>query len=568
MRTLWVAAVILGLAVLSLGALAVTWTIPLQEWDAYSSGTWAVLIAHGSPLLPPEVDRILRQRPLVYVVEGLIWRAIGSTSMRAARIYSLLFSVLLAWATYLVAQALGPNRARSLLATFVAASPLVTEQVSSTLSDIPATALVWLGFWVSTKAAPRKRAGLWILAGILFSVALLAKVTVCPLILILIAIAAMPSLRDMSRRDVAVAVASLAAPGLLVLSYFNYVRAGVKWGFFLFGWAGRYYASLAGLHWISNLEHPEWFGVFLTVGFLVALATYLLRAFARRTPKSGVIALIFAFVAVYVSVGTWGLTTPLRPYGSPKWDRWLAGFPEVLAILAIGLFFLVRRFESGKVFGRELLIPVAVYGVLWWWKLGYDRRFLVVILPAVCIFVAGWLSVTLDRILAERRTALFGCALAFLLAMSWEGGKKMDHGYPVFSRAMVGINRKDGLEPEAKLIDIFGDEARVMLRLQDMVRADPELSLVSPDNRLKFHLGPNVTIDYVQSPTLGMYDVLVWTKNPGVAQQYAQSFLIPDPLLCLKEGGRLSLLFSGGDYEVYRIGAPASAPEPVSAPTR
>ena len=138
--------------------------------------------------------------------------------------------------------------------------------------------------------------------------------------------------------------------------------------------------------------------------------------------------------------------------------------------------------------------------------------------------------------------------------MSWEGGKKMDHGYPVFSRAMVGINRKDGLEPEAKLIDIFGDEARVMLRLQDMVRADPELSLVSPDNRLKFHLGPNVTIDYVQSPTLGMYDVLVWTRNPGVAQQYAQSFLIPDPLLCLKEGGRLSLLFSGGDYEVYRIG--------------
>lgn len=561
-RSIWIGALILGLVILFLGALVVTWTIPFQEWDAYSSGTWSVLISQGRPLLPPEVDRILRQRPLVYLVQGLIWRAIGYPSMRAGRLYSLLYSVLLVWATYLVSQAVGRKRSRALLAAFlVAASPLVTEQVSSTLTDIPAAALVWLGFWAVTRAVSdseraRRAIAWWIGAGILFSAALLAKVAAFPVILVLIAVGAGPSLPKMSRSRIAAALAALGIPASLVFLYFNHIRIEVSWSYFLFGWAGPFYSSLAGQHWISNLKELQWFGVFLTAALVMALASWSARSWLRRSPsREGVAAVILGLAAVYVCIGTRGLTAPLRSFESPAWDRWIAGLPEIAAVLSLGLYASRRpRPGDSRPFARYLLVPAGLFWILWWWKLGYDRRFLVIVLPAVCLFVAGWLSDLLEETWARRESAPFVCALALLAALGWEGGKKMDHGYPVFSKNIFQINMKNGLEPEAKLVDIFGDEARVMIRLREMIRAEPGLRILSPDNRLKFYLGSNATIDYAVEPeALDQFDVFVWLNNPDVLHQYAQKYHLVHPLERLREGERLSLLFSGGLYDVYRI---------------
>src|SRR6202521_1368965 len=83
------------LAVLFLGAFAVSWTIPFQEWDAYSFGTWSRFIADGDAILSPKADQIAHQRPLVPVPQGLIWRGLGHPSMRAGGMLSLSYPVLL-----------------------------------------------------------------------------------------------------------------------------------------------------------------------------------------------------------------------------------------------------------------------------------------------------------------------------------------------------------------------------------------------------------------------------------------------------------------------------------------
>ena len=62
------------LVLLFLGAFAVSWTIPFQEWDAYSIGIWSRFIADGDAIVSPKVDQVAHQRPLVPVPQGLIWR--------------------------------------------------------------------------------------------------------------------------------------------------------------------------------------------------------------------------------------------------------------------------------------------------------------------------------------------------------------------------------------------------------------------------------------------------------------------------------------------------------------
>jgi hypothetical protein len=565
----WVGALIAGILILFAGAIAVSWTIPFQEWDAYSAGTWSTLISQGSPLFPPEIDQILKQRPVVFVVQGLIWRALGHQSMRAGRLYSLLFSVLLVWSTYLVAQTLGRNRSRAILAAFlVAASPVVTEQVSSTLTDIPSAALVWLGYWAllrgSTSPLSSRRTLWWLGSGTLFAGALLAKVTVAPMILGLVAIEAVRALSRTGARRTGIDLAVLAVPAGLVILYFDRIRAGAPWSYFLFGWAGPYYSTLAVKYRVPNLKQVQWFGVFLSAALVIALASRASQWLRRRKQKESVAAtaaavVVFALAALYVCVGTRGLTAPLRPYDSPDWDRWVAGVIPLAALLAIG--FVAARSSRGATttapFSGALLPLAGLFWLLWWWKLGYNRRFLVVVLPVVALLVADWLSDVLRSATSERsERVVTGCALAVMLAAGWEGGRRMDHAYPVFSKHLIEINRKDGLQPEAKLADIFGEDAKVLARLQEMTRAEPglRLALVSRDNWLRFYLGKNATIERpVSSRELDRFDYLVWCDHESIRQEYAQTFHLIDPVGNLNAEGRLTLLFSGGHYRVFRI---------------
>jgi hypothetical protein len=567
----WTLALLLGIAILAAGALAVSWTIPFQEWDAYSAGTWSVLVSQGRGLLPPEVDPILRQRPLVYLVQGLIWRSLGGPSMRAGRLYSLSFSVLLVVATWLVAQSLGRNRRRALLAAFlVAASPVVTEWVSSTFTDIPAAALVWTGFWGLRRAAlsppdSPARPFAWCLgAGIAFAGSLLAKVTAAPLVALLVVTSALTWPRAESGPRIAMLSAPVLAPTVAVLLYFDAIRAGQPWWHFLAGWAGPFYSNRAGEFWISNLKQVRWFGVFLSSMLVAAAGCWLAnRAGSDGRARTRTLRfVVLALLAGYLFVGTRGLMAPIRPYDSPAWDRWLAGLPALVAVMVLAFY--GARFRSGqrRPWGAELLPASAVFALLWWWKLGYNRRFLVLILPAVCIFVAGWLDQLFEDGPERHRKPLLAGMLVVAVAVFWEGARSMDHAYPVFSAHMLRLNEKDGLRPESKLVDIFGDNARVLMRLQEIVRAEPRVRVISPDNRLMFFLGSNARIDYpVDERALDGFDYLLWTRNPGVAREYAQNHHLDRPLERLQEGGRLTLAFAGGEYEVYRIRKEAGPPK-------
>jgi hypothetical protein len=548
-----------GLVLLFAGALALSWTIPFQEWDAYSSGHWAVRIAHGSPLFPPAVDRILEQRPLVFVGEGLIWRALGHVSMRAARLYSLAFAVALVLATFRVAResgSSGSSRSRistALVAAFLAAaSPLVTEQVSSTLTDIPAAALAWWGY-VAARAAARagRSTWRWLAAGVLFAGSLLAKPIVAPLVPLLVAAAVWPQLQGKESKEKkrldgdawTAAAIGLGLPALLYLVYFDWVRHGAGWGYVLVGWAGPYYSTLAEGYRLSNLRQVQWFGVLSSAALVVAVASSVGRAPRVRTAAAWA---LLAGAVAWIAFGTAGLTDPLRPFESGSLDRWLAGWPALAALVVLGVVALLRRSAASPRPPWELLAAAAPFCLLWWWKLGYDRRFLVAVLPAVCVFVAEWLPL-------DSRAAV-ACAVVWLAGVGWEGSRRMDRAFPVFSRQLVDINRKNGLAPEAKLVDIFGESARDIERLQAMARQDPSLKFVSPDNRLAFHLGDRVAIRYVCTEgQLAQYDVLVWLHNSGVLQQYAYKYGVRDPLGRLRATGRLVTLWKSPEYEVFRV---------------
>jgi hypothetical protein len=126
----------------------------------------------------------------------------------------------------------------------------------------------------------------------------------------------------------------------------------------------------------------------------------------------------------------------------------------------------------------------------------------------------------------------------------------------VFSKHLIEINRKDGLQPEAKLPDIFGEDANVLARLQEMTRAEPgvRLALVARDNWLKFYLGRNATIERpASSQELDGFDYLVWSDHENIRQEYAETLHLVDPLGHLNAEGRLTPVFSGGHYRVFRI---------------
>jgi 4-amino-4-deoxy-L-arabinose transferase-like glycosyltransferase len=564
--------VLLGLAALALGAVAVSWTIPFQEWNAYSSGTWSMLIYQGAGLLPPEVDPILRQSPLVYVGEGLIWKAIGSPAMWAARTYSLAFSVLLVLATYWLARPAPGHRLAPTLAAFLAAgSPLLTEEVSSTLCDIPAAAMLWLGFLSLRRA--RARPGewrWWLLGGTSFALALLSKTTVIPLVALFLVHAA---LRTQWRglRDFLVAAAALAAPLAVTAIYFVSIRGDLPWRYFLFEWAARYYSNMAAGSRADNLAQVRWFGVFLSALLVAAAAARVSGALrAARWWWDGWTAVIVAGAAAYIVFGTRILTTvPFRPQSYGFSDRWVAGTPAVIAILAL-LLYSIRGTPSGRDGDREslrILVPVVLFGALWWWKLGYDTRFLILVLPPAAVFVGGWIANVIERASRERQIAITVCVLAVLVAAGYEGARRMDRGFPVFSSDMIEINRKDGPSPDAKMVDIFGESARVMRDLQEMVRKEPRIAMVSPDNRLKFFLGRNVSLLYPREPSdLAPFQVLVWVNNPDVRARYRDSLHIPDPLGHLNSTGLLTPVSQTPEYEVYRIGAPAPTPSAASTP--
>ena len=488
----------------------------------------------------------------------------GHVSMRAARLDSLFFSVLLVVITLLLARQEGGSRLQATLAAFLtAASPLVTEHVSSTLSDIPSAALVWGGALAFFRARRRSTNwGWWAVAGALFALSILTKPTALAVIVMILGLALVRQRAWTNGRRGALAFVMILGPFFaLVFFYLDHIRRGMPWRQFLYGWNASY-SKTAASYWTGNLKNVRWFGVFLSISLVLALGSHLVARLRRDDPETrwrwwNSVVIQSALMAVVVWYAVWGskgLTVPLREYGSGAWDRWMAGFPGTIAALV--LFFLAARASPGFLqrLDMEKWIVLLGFSALWWWKLGYDRRFLILVLPVVTITCAGWIANVFEASAARDRPAIVVCIAILLISLGWEGARRMDSGFPVFSSHLVNINREHGLEPEAKLVAIFGDSARVVAELQRMLGENPHLRIVSPDNRLKFYFGTRLAAIYPKgAEDLRKFDILVWINNTGILEQYRQAYGILDPLSRLKQTGLLSPVMITAEYEVYRI---------------
>jgi hypothetical protein len=397
------------LAVLFLGALAVSWTIPFQEWDAFSIGTWSRFIADGDPILSPkaaQTDQIAHQRPLVPVPQGLIWRWLGHPSMRAGRMLSLSYSVLLVVVTFLLARRLKLDRTEALIAALLAgASPLVTEKVSATLSDIPLAALFWAGIFTMLLARERQSIVLWLLTGILWSLSLLGKATALGLCAGFIATTIVYGIRRRWQWKPWLAMAvGLALPGYGVYRYWNRVRAPYPWPYFLFGWGGAYYDDLARSLRLRTLLHANWFGIFLTLIFGAALISWLSPGSRRLT--------LFLLVAggVWAVAARLASHTGLREEGTTLLDNLVAGIPAIVVVIGFAVaLFRAERSPSYRA-EAELLCVSAAYFAVWLLKLNYDRRFLVAILPPVAICASRWLRAVWQSVNEKRSPVLTAAA--------------------------------------------------------------------------------------------------------------------------------------------------------------
>lgn len=536
------------LAALFLGALAVSWTIPFQEWDAYSIGTWSRFIADGDAILSPKADQIAHQRPLVPVPQGLIWRWLGHPSMRAGRMLSLSFSVLLVVVTFLLARRLRLDTTEAWMAAFLAgASPLVTEKVSATLSDIPSAALFWAGILTLLLSREKRSFVYWLLTGILWSLSLLGKVTALGLCAGFIATTVVYGIRQRWQWKPWLAMAfGLALPGYGVYRYWNYVRPPFPWPHFLFGWGGAYYDDLARSLRLRSFLHANWFGIFLTLIFGAALISWLSPGSRRVTTFLLLAGGLWAVAARLIS------SAGLR--GGPGWlDALVAGVPAIVVIIGIAVaLFRSERNPSCRA-DAELLLVSAAYFAAWLLKLNYDRRFLVAILPPVAICASRWLRAMWQFANEKKSQALTAAALVVFAGITWEGFRVMDHGYPVFSREMLAINQRHGLEPEAKMAEIFGDSMRIVTEAQKLVASDPRLRVISPDTRLAFFFGSNIDAWYATPANIANYDLLIWVNNSGILQQYKTVYGIPEPLDALKKTGRLSEIDKTAEYELYRV---------------
>jgi Dolichyl-phosphate-mannose-protein mannosyltransferase len=469
--------------------------------------------------------------------------------MRAGRMLSLSFSLLFVFVTFLLARRREADQTSAWVAGFIAAaSPLVSEQVATALSDIPSAALFWAGVLSMLVAREKRSLPLWLCTGILWGLSVLSKTTALALCAAFIATTILYGIRrHWSRKAWLAMAAGLALPGYAVYHYWNAVRSPFPWRHFLYGWAGAYYAELGRSSRLPTVLHLNWFGILLTLVFVAALIS-------KLSPSSRVVtSWLLVGVGLWAAVARLSSPAGLREYDPGRLDSLIAGVPAIIAVTALALALARTEAQAPDRLETELLSVAAVYFAAWLLKLSYDRRFLVAVLPPVAVVVARWLT-SAARAAANRSSLTLATAvLVTFAAIAWEGARRMDRGYPIFSRHILQTNLHNGLSPEAKMEEIFGPSMRIVAEVQEMIASNPELRIVAPDTRLPFFFGRNVDASYPTPATIGNYDLLMWVNNTGVIQQYRMVHGIQDPLDALKKTGRLTEIEKTPEYELYRI---------------
>ena len=258
-------------------ALVIAYVIPLHAQDALTFGEWSRLIAQSWHFHFPAVTGQEYGRPLLYVLQGWLWGAIGVDDS-SGRILSLLFSLLLLGALiWLVREERAWGTLAGLLAVLaLLATPVFAFQMVSGLTDVPVAAFIALtGALVWGRRPSRARAGAVAIG------AALAMLTKPSALLALIGLALAQLLVDEPWRNrllyrVGPICAGLGAGLAYDLTQARYVHQGLR-KFLQSGVNTDYYRALADEARRYAIFDGNWFGDGLRVAAFFALLYAVLR---------------------------------------------------------------------------------------------------------------------------------------------------------------------------------------------------------------------------------------------------------------------------------------------------
>jgi hypothetical protein len=366
-----------ALAVVSAAALLVYFAVaaivavalPYHSWDAFSFGAWSRGIADTGDLHAPGGFTVAYQRPLFYVLQGLLWRATGF-HLWEGRLLSLSFSVLFVVAVALLAARVLRLGLSGTIAAVLAAVliPDFAVNVAGGLSDVPAAAMVAAvaaAFHLTPRTRVRPAA-----VGVLAALAVLSKSTA---IVAVLAFAGAELLGPRAGlRERATRIAPLVSGALAGLLYFAYEAGRADLGLLAFLRAGTegQWATLADQTRGDALLNVELLGRDLRLPLWFALAYGAVRL-GRVAHRHAVL------VAAPTAVGASWLLPALATGGS--WAGPFAGGPDIhTAAYAVLAALLPAAALATVVPSRLVLARLAVWAapvlVLWVWHATYAPR--------------------------------------------------------------------------------------------------------------------------------------------------------------------------------------------------
>jgi 4-amino-4-deoxy-L-arabinose transferase-like glycosyltransferase len=343
----------LGAAV-ALFLVALAWVavwVPFHATDALIYGRWSRLIGLQGGIHFDGIGAGYLQRPLVYVVQGWLWKAFGFHEW-IGRLWSLLFVVVLVWAVWrIAARDRGGATVGAIAAVLLVATPDVVSLGAAGLTDVPVAAMVALtGVLV---LLPDGRWSRWLLfAAIVAAAALagLAKVSAF-FALLGLGLALFVGPRDALLLRLVWRGIPLAIGALVALAW-NAIEAhhiGSHLSDFLrgtdtapSGGVVAYYAQLNAQSRGSFIAGMEWIGPYLTLPLLFGLIYGVIRVIGQPHRRSATIAAPAALVLSFLlpalaspgtngAVGPWDLNRPIAVVGTlllvvPLW--WSRDCPD------------------------------------------------------------------------------------------------------------------------------------------------------------------------------------------------------------------------------------------------
>jgi len=454
--------------------------LPYAVGDALNYGAWSRSIAEHHSLDYPELNDLLRGRPLFYLGQGALWWAFG-VHYALGRLWSLAFGLLLLGCVI----ALGARSRLRLLGGLLAGAVLVLipdygTLVAGGLTDVPVTALVaataavlWL-----RRADMTRDAGVALLA-----LATVLTKTTGVLALVALALAHVVGARSELRGRVRAVVPLFA--GLAVGLAYDAVQAariGESLPAFLRAGTEGLWARAAATTRSGAVVRSDWLGVDLRPLLWFAVAYAVLRVVRLGHRRAALVAIGAAFLGSWFvpSLAAGGPSFPLGPLagGLDVHDiGYLLLLPQLLFALAVP----DEEAPDAAQLARLIVFALPVV-VAWAARATYASRLVAPAWPALVLLLAEALGLcVLGALRLRPAVALAPVATILLLvvvaygqidSLGWERWKTL--------RAWGPSAWTDSGQMEHLVWGTFGEEVNLV---RGLARQD---TIATNDERLRF----------------------------------------------------------------------------------